>query len=124
MTRAHLLDIDRAKINPLLHQPEQQRACKQITQFILALRSARSDADYFEIQLGLRDEVLHAQEALMNARRNVDRSERGKTVPPPTMTSWADDVQLWERIEKQYRAVGDAMAWSRVGFDRRYILAY
>jgi hypothetical protein len=124
MARPHLLDIDRAKLNPLLFQPEQERACKQITRFIQALRGAKSDADYVDIQLRLREELLRAQKELMNARRNMNRSERGKAVPPPMMTSWADDEQLWERIEKQYRAVGDAIVWSRVGFDRRYILAY
>jgi hypothetical protein len=60
----------------------------------------------------------------MEARRNVHRERQGKNVPAPLLATWADDERLWYRIDRQYRSVGDALAWKRLRFDRRFILAY
>lgn len=121
---AHLLNIGANAIDQLLQRPEQTRACSVVATLIDGLRHASTDREYLDVQAELFKAVTPAQAELMEARRNVHREEQGKKVPPPLLSTWADDERLWYRIDRQYRAVGDALAWKRLGFDRRFILAY
>jgi len=121
---SHLLTIGADAIDQLVQRPEQTLACSRIATLIDGLRRATSDQGYFDIQVQLFDWVAPAQVALMEARRNRHREQQGKRVSPPLLASWADDERLWYRIQRQYRAVGDALAWKRLNFNRRFILAY
>lgn len=38
---------------------------------------------------------------------------------PSTLSTWIFEREMWERIGRQYRSIGDAMAWRAFGFDRR-----
>jgi hypothetical protein len=124
MPRARLIDFTADTITALLRQPAQLRAFSQIVSFIEGLRQTSSDEDYFDLQWALFDEIFKAQKEMEEASRNVERIKKGRSVPPPRLASWAQDRALWERIQRQYRAVGDALVWRRLNFDRRYILAY
>ena len=121
---AYLLTIGADAIDQLLQRPDQTRACSVIATLIDGLRHASTDREYLDVQAELFKAVTPAQAELMEARRNVHREQQGKKVPPPLLSTWADDERLWYRIDRQYRAVGDALAWKRLGFDRRFILAY
>lgn len=121
---SHLLTIGADAIDQLMQRPEQTLACSRIATLIDGLRRATSDQAYFDIQVQLFDWVAPAQRQLMEARRNLHLQQQGKRVPPSLLATWADDERLWYRIQRQYRAVGDAMAWRRLQFDRRFILAY
>ena len=66
--------------------------------------------------------------------RIIKRIRRGKplpanALPPPSrgdpaeLDSWLLEAFVYERLVRQFRAVGDGLAWRCFGYDRRMILA-
>jgi hypothetical protein len=39
------------------------------------------------------------------------------------LVDWSTERRVWDRIQRQFRAVCDALAWRMFRFDRRYIIA-
>lgn len=117
----------------LLH-PVQRTARNLIEGLIADLRSCETPADYEDFQRLLFQQIYTAEEARARVRRVVKRLRQGKQVPldapdlPPGLApsdpnAWRLEDITWERVIRQLRSVGDALAWRVVGFDRRYILA-
>lgn len=117
--------MDRApdEIDVLLGHPLQAEAKRLIAELVADLRSLSSPRDYYEFQKELAGHVYDAQQRQAEASRNEKRQRAGKPVGPPDAATWQLTVVLWDRIVRQLRAVGDALAWRLFNFDRRYILA-
>jgi hypothetical protein len=118
-----LLDRPPDDIAVLLSHPVQLRTAALIAELITELRTARAASDFYEFQRVLAAHVFEAQERQAEASRNVKRVRTGRPVPEPEAPSWDLCLALWDRVVRQLRAVGDALAWRLFGFDRRYVLA-
>lgn len=94
-----------------------------VAELVAQLRALSSAGDYYEFQRELTGHIYDAQHRQAEASRNEKRERAGKPVPAPDAATWQLTVVLWDRIVRQLRAVGDAMAWRLFNFDRRYILA-
>jgi hypothetical protein len=118
-----LLGRDPDRIGRLLTHPAQQRAWPVIESLIGRLRRLREWSEYSEFQRLLFMHVYQAQEALREATRNVKRLKQGKTVPDTESGDWLLEQAVFDRVNRQLRAVGDALAWRLFSFDRRILLA-
>lgn len=67
--------------------------------------------------------LLAAEETRSAAARNVKRLRAGKPVPRAPSGDWEIELLVANRVVRQLRSVGDALAWRCFGFDRRYIVA-
>lgn len=108
----------------MLAHPQQLETCRRIEELLDLLAYTKTDADFFSFQVELYREVFRAQTERGEAKRHLTLEQKGRPVPTPAAGSWELEERVWDRIQLQLRTVGDAMAWRRLGFDRRYILAY
>lgn len=117
----------------LIH-PQHHAAQTTLVELIEQLRACEGPADGFAFQKVLLERVLYAQSRRAEYSRAAKlMRKRGRPQPdapeiesgkdPTQPGSWAFERDIWERISRQYRSVGDAMAWRAFGFERRYILS-
>lgn len=120
-----LLDRLPEEMEALLGHPVQAEAARLIAELVADLRTLRAPHDYYEFQRELGGHLYEAQLAQAEASRNAKRERAGRAVPTPTnaLESWELEVVLWDRVVRQLRAVGDAMAWRLFNYDRRFIIA-
>lgn len=115
----------------VLNHPEQQQACKDIAQLIEAIRRCWTPAEYREVQqrLGAYIERIDAAVGEANMRvaraknqlRRVETRAGGLGSPEAArikaeLEQRAFDRELYLLLGRQYRMVGDAMAWQLYGF--------
>jgi hypothetical protein len=121
-------------INRVMQHPAQQANIGVIAVLITELRACRTLVDYDELQRRLFQFVYSREEHKGNCRRCAARLRRGRTLPTPLpqLPPGADprDPETWQiedlvfnRICRQLRAVGDALAWRVSNYDRRFIIA-
>jgi hypothetical protein len=104
--------------------PRQLKACEVIADLIDRLRSLRSeDRDFYEFQRRLFGVLYEAEERRAEATRNVKRQRRGKQIDPAPFGDWELEQVVMDRIVRQVRTMGDALAWRAFGFDRRIVIA-
>lgn len=118
-----LLDRPPDEIEALLSDPRQLDAHRLITELIGDLRSCKQARDYYEFQRELGAHIFDAQTHQSEASRSAKRERSGKDTPEAQLGTWALEVVLWDRIVRQLRSVGDALAWRCFGFDRRIVIA-
>jgi hypothetical protein len=119
-----LMDGGVPLLDTVVTHPAQRAAAQQIGALITRLRSCKTTADVVDFQKLLFQHVHAAQEEFHEASRQAKRAEAGRsTASAPPAGDWATERRVWDRIQRQYRAVGDALAWRMFGFDRRYIIA-
>src|SRR5579859_2120589 len=107
-------------LRDLTRDPDQLAAERSISQLLIQVRAARRVAEQVEVQSELRQRVLAAQQKRAAAARlRAEAQRKGQSTD-----KWQRCVWLWERIERQYRMVGDALLWQALGFDRRLVMAY
>lgn len=106
-----------------LRHPFQQQAYAAIARLIADLRSLRNDADYFEFQESLFAHVHEAEALQFDAKRNVQLERKGKAVPNAPQSTWELELVVLDRIVRQFKSVGDAIAWRRFKFRRLPIIA-
>ena len=105
-----------------------------LAELIAALRACASVKDGYEFQRGLLARVLEVEDDRNAFARAVKRMRAGKPPQPgaPEPRSGLDpaDLETWqlehdvcERLARQYRCVGDALAWRVFGFRRGNIIA-
>lgn len=94
-----------------------------IRQLLEDLRACQKLSDYRQFQLTLLDASLEAQSFQGVARANTIRRRRGKTTPDCESGDWDIELLVADRVVRQLRCVGDAMAWRLFDFDRRIIVA-
>jgi hypothetical protein len=130
-----LNDMPLERANRLFLHPIHQETFPRLVQFIIDLRRCRRYPDYYRFQQALLDKVLEIQEHRLACRRVARRLRAGKTVPTDApelrsgedMTnpeSWDLEVDVCERVDRQFRSVADAMAWRVFSYDRWVIVAF
>jgi hypothetical protein len=114
--------------------PRHEAAQKALPDLIVQLRGAASVKDGYEFQQELIAHVRETEAARNAFSRAVKRLEGGKSpqrgAPAPQsggdlslLETWQFERDVCERVARQFRCVGDALAWRVFGFDRRYIIA-
>ena len=118
----------------VLNHPRHQACQTTLAELIAQLRACENVKDGYEFQ---NDLLMHrlAVDADRNAfSRAVKRMKHGERpqadAPEPqsglalgSLETWQLELDICERVGRQLRCVGDALAWRGFGFERRYILA-
>ena len=118
----------------VLSHPRHQAAQHTLVALIEQLRACEGSADGYAFQQELLTHVLEADKnrnafsQAVKLIRKGGRPQKGAPEPESDMGAselgtWIFEREMWERIGRQYRSIGDAMAWRAFGFNRRIILA-
>jgi hypothetical protein len=123
------------QIDLILTHPRHQQTLRMNIELIRDLRCCQSVADLYHFQRRLFDLVIEVEQRGSEVRRVVTRLGRnGGTVPadapelgtgldPAELESWELEAEVFERIWRQLKSIGDALAWRAFGYDRRVIVA-
>lgn len=114
--------------------PRHEAAQKALPDLILQLRAAANVRDGYELQQELIGYVRETEEARNGFSRAVKRMQDGKSPQPGApepqsgqdpslLETWQFERGMCERVARQFRCVGDALAWRVFGFERRNIIA-
>jgi hypothetical protein len=114
--------------------PRHEAAQKALPDLIVQLRVATNVKDGFELQQELIGHVRETEEARNAFSKAVKRMEDGKPPQldapepqcgrdPSLLETWQFERGVCERVARQFRCVGDALAWRVFGFERRNIIA-
>jgi hypothetical protein len=126
--------LDGVTASIVLGHPRHQAAQKSLAELIQQLRECANVEDGHALQHALLDLVL-AVEADRNAfsqavKRLGDKKGPQRDAPEPQSgldpalpETWVLERDVCERIGRQYRCVGDALAWRVFGFQRKQIIA-
>ena len=118
----------------VLAHPRHHTTQVALAELITQLRACRTVNDGYELQQELLARLLGVEADRNAFSQAVKRMRRGKSpqagAPEPQsgrdpdgLETWQFEREMCERIGRQYRCVGDALAWRVFGFERRYILA-
>jgi hypothetical protein len=128
-----LNDMPLERASGVFLHPLHQNAYRDLAQLILALRQCRKYEDYYHFQQDLLGRVLAAQEHRAACNRVVRRLRSCKGVPadapdlrsgaPDSLEDWELEVDVCERVDRQLRSIGDALAWRVFNYDRQVIVA-
>ena len=108
------------EIDAVLKHPRQLATVGRITELLETLRTLRSPRGYFDFQRELFHDVFDAQQHQAAHARMVKRERRGKSMGGSE--DWQLELTVSDRIVRQLRSVGDALAWRLFNFDRRFFL--
>ena len=115
----NLLERPIDDIDAILRHPRQLAAVARVAQLIETLRTLRRPVDYFEFQGDLFRTVYEAQQKQAAASRNFKRARSGRG---HTSKEVQLELAVSDRIVRQLRSVGDALAWRAFNYDRRIFL--
>lgn len=121
--RTPLVHLDPEQLGLVLAHPSQANVVEVITRLLDELRSLERLPDYYTFQRKLFGVIWEADTLRGEARRQTKRLADGKRVEDCFTHDWALEMLVHERIGRQLRSVGDALAWRLFGFDRRIIMA-
>ena len=118
----------------VLDHPRHRAAQDSLVELIRQLRACTNVDEGYEFQSALLAHVLAAEENRHAFTWAVKRMTDGKAPQPgapepqsgldPSLPStWQFELDICERVARQYRCVGDALAWRVFGFERQYITA-
>lgn len=128
MTRRGTLLLDRSseEIDSLLLHPRQVENARQTAALISELRACRQAEHYFEFQRKLFNVVYACQVYGSRITRARKRHTARKAFDTDLLGASGDlrtEELVNDRLVRQLRSVGDALAWKLFHYDRRYILA-
>jgi hypothetical protein len=123
-----------ASVEHVLGHPRHEQAQGVLVELIRALRACGSVEAVCEFQRKLLDLRLAVDSDRNGFSQAVKRMKSGRPVqagaPEPQagldvgdLATWQLELDISERVARQLRCVGDALAWRVFGFQRRYILA-
>ncbi|MFD3580931.1 hypothetical protein [Streptomyces sp. NPDC058683] len=118
----------------VITHPRHQAAQAHLVPLIERVRACRSPQDGYELQQDLLRHILEVEDHRNALSQAVKRMRAGKApqvgAPEPQSGLDASDIKTWilerelcERVARQFRSIGDALAWRAFNHDRRYILA-
>ncbi len=109
------------EINAALRHPLQREAFRRIAKRIGDLRSCNSAKDLHDFQLALFDDLVWAQGHYARTSRTLKRLEAGPEVADnPDAETWQLEMWTCHRVEREFRSIGDCLAWKLFDCDRRY----
>lgn len=129
-----LLSLPHELIDEVLNHPAQRANIKAIAGLITLLRECKEWSDLHEFQKYLFRELHQVEERRAECSRIIKRLQRGEKLPkdcPPApakgdplqVETWKIEAYVFERLARQLRTVGDAMAWMCFNYDRRVMVA-
>jgi hypothetical protein len=127
-----ILDGDMASL--VFSHPRHQAAQSSLAELIQQLRECANAEDGHSLQRALLDVVVTVEEDRNAFSQAVKRFGVGKGpqpgapdpqsgLDPALRETWELERDVCERIGRQYRCVGDALAWRVFGFQRQQIIA-
>lgn len=127
-------DMAADEIDDVMLHPAQQACVRVVAGLIGELRQCHSFDDLDDLQRRLFQYLYDAEGHRSEVRRCQHRLQRGKTISfdlsklpdgvnPQDPTTWQLEDRVAERVCRQLRAIGDAIAWRASGMDRRYVMA-
>ncbi|WP_432171209.1 hypothetical protein [Streptomyces sp. 1222.5] len=129
-----LFRADSYSPDDMVMHPRHQAMQPVLVQLIQQLRGCETVEAGVEFQRALLTRLLDVEKDRWEFKRAATRMRKGKQPPPeaPEPQSGRDlsDIATWrfehdvcERLARQLRSVGDALAWRVFGFHRPFILA-
>lgn len=129
-----LVSLPPNELEAIMRHPLQWWARQAVEELLGHLRGCASWSDYSEFQRLLFQPLWEIESARGSVRRVMKRLSRNRGLPrdvpelpdgrdPHDLGVWETEDRVHERVARQLRSVGDALAWRVTGFDRRYILA-
>lgn len=121
-------------LDALLRHSAQRETFRRIRAHIADLRCCESPLDFYDFQVELLRDAHRVDDRRAECTRIVKRLRAGKSFPadgpaPPEAgdlndpATWEFEAFVHERLFRQFRSVGDGLAWRAYGYDRRAILA-
>ncbi len=118
----------------VMRHPAQQHNVGVVEWLITMLRRCRTFDDYDNVQRALFQHLHHCETHRSRCRRYAKRLADGRALPadlpllpdgvdPHDARTWEVEDLVFDRVCRQLRAVGDALAWRVSGYDRRYVIA-
>ena len=118
----------------VLDHPRHRAAQETLVELIRQLRACTDVDEGYEFQQALLAQVLAVEEDHHAFNRAVKRMANGKSpqagapepqsgLDPSLSSTWQLELDICERVARQLRCVGDALAWRVFGFERQYITA-
>jgi hypothetical protein len=118
----------------VLDHPRHRAAQETLVEQIRQLRACTNVNEGYEFQQALLSQVLTVEQDHQAFNRAVKRMVGGKSpqagapepqsgLDPALVSTWQLELDICERVERQFRCVGDALAWRVFGFEREYITA-
>lgn len=131
----NIIDRDLGRAIKILRHPAQLATIENVTVLLDLLDSCEDAAELYDFQVRLFHLTYEVQEAHDLMRRSARRVLVGKQPTAPndwplicsasstSADDWDLECDVAERIVRQLRTVGDALAWRVFHFDRRAIIA-
>jgi hypothetical protein len=130
----NLYDADHYEPDEMLAHPRHLEMQPILAGLIQQLRECENVEAGYAFQQDLLAQLLKVEEDRAGFRRAADRARKGKGpqagAPEPQSGrdpadpgTWLFERDLCERLARQLRTVGDALAWRVFQFDRKFILA-
>lgn len=135
MTAASFLGtMPEEDIGAVMQHPAQQSCVHVIASLIDELRACRTWDDLDDFQRRLFHHLFEVENHRAEVRRCHKRLKLGKTLTfdvsklpaganPQDVDTWRIEDLVTDRMCRQLRALGDALAWRASSNDRRYVLA-
>ena len=120
--------------NRIFTHPIHQEGFADLVQLISELRQCRNYQDYYFFQQTLLEKILEVQRHRSQCARIARRLRSGRRMTSDDALlrsgddtgdpeSWELEADVCERVDRQLRSVGDALAWQVFSYDRAVIVA-
>jgi len=121
------------EVEAIQTHPIHQEALRTVCRLIQQLRGCVSYSDLYDFQQELLGEFLTVDEHRAGCSRVVKRLTRSRSLPADAvelrgvgdcrdLRSWLLERDVCERVSRQLRCVGDALAWKAFDYQRNFIL--
>lgn len=131
--RPRLDELPAVRSDAMQTHPFHKEGMTTVVRLLNQLRAAETEAELYELQQDLLTALLAIEDRRAACSRVVKRFRSGKGIPadavelrrpddPHELTSWELERDVCERVGRQLRAVGDAVAWRVFDYQRNFII--